>query len=283
MQAVKKNLILIFVLSQAMIINAQTYHPFPESNAIWHEYFQGNSYHYAYQNILRNSDTIINNLTFHRLYRHGYSPDTSCIGALAEDSSRRIFFFDIDSKYVFLLYDFSLDVGDTMFYPDTACGNYCYSFNYEVVTGIDYIFDGVDSRRRFQMSGDYWFEGIGSIQGLLHPITPLLTCYCDWDLVYFSHGDTVEYWPYDIDNIHETDRSDEIKIYPNPSSEYVVFDFSGIDNAPFEIINSLGKIAYKGYISGVKVTLNTRNFFPGIYYLKIHLEEKTIVRKIIFI
>jgi hypothetical protein len=278
----KKILLITTAILMANFLHAQNYHPFPESNAQWSEFFQGNYSSFAYQNVIQTEDTIIGSNVFHKLYRQQVGYNTTCIGAIAEDSNKQIFFYDNVSGYKFLLYDFSLNINDTIFYPDTILGYYSYFSSYLVVSDIDSIFDGNDYRKRYYVGGDIWFEGIGSINGLLNPITPLLTCYCDWDLVCFS-SDSIVYCPYDIDNIidHQIVQSNDIIIYPIPADDYLIIKSVSPGEKQICLINSLGNVVFNGISSSNEFQFDLKDYKSGIYNLIIRTENNIVSKKIV--
>jgi carboxyl-terminal processing protease len=75
----------------------------------------------------------------------------------------------------------------------------------------------------------------------------------------------------------------EVSIYPNPVSSELNIDIKGNnDKYKFEIINSIGQTVFKGNLTE-KTTIQTTNFSPGIYLIKLEngktIEIKTIVKK----
>ena len=123
---------------------AQTYHPFPDSSAIWRiEYCYlptpiSQPYCFRYSNFI-NSDTIINGNTYSKIYSSDVLASDTLnalfVGAVREDINKRVYLFtdsialyninnqnpsglcndDILDKDV-LLYDYGVSVGDTILY-----------------------------------------------------------------------------------------------------------------------------------------------------------------------
>lgn len=66
-----------------------------------------------------------------------------------------------------------------------------------------------------------------------------------------------------------------IKIYPNPSSQFIHLDFNALnyahDNYSFEIIESSGKVVYSGSISSghTQVDLSSLSLAKGVYLIKV--------------
>lgn len=66
-----------------------------------------------------------------------------------------------------ILYDFSLEVGDTAYFDQYS------TFDHAIVTLIDQVLVSGHERRRLTLSnGDQWIQGIGSVQDPLRPIQP---------------------------------------------------------------------------------------------------------------
>lgn len=66
-----------------------------------------------------------------------------------------------------VLYDFSLEVGDTAYFDQYL------TFDHAVVTMIDQVLvSGHECRRLTLSNGDQWIQGIGSVQDPLRPIQP---------------------------------------------------------------------------------------------------------------
>ena len=58
-------------------------------------------------------------------------------------------------------------------------------------------------------------------------------------------------------------------IYPNPVSDELIIEINGsTEKNNFEILNSLGQIIFNGNFIE-KTTVKTRNFPPGVYYVKL--------------
>ncbi|MCK4745997.1 MAG: hypothetical protein KAT15_03140, partial [Bacteroidales bacterium] len=128
---------LLIVLSFVLIVNLvrsqeYSYIPFPDSNCIWSEKYthawnsglQPTFYTYA----LFDEDTIINSIVYNQLYLLYDTviakANATYIGAIREDRSHRIYFLG-DGHFCgigtqpnengeIILYDFSVDVGDTI-------------------------------------------------------------------------------------------------------------------------------------------------------------------------
>lgn len=74
-----------------------------------------------------------------------------------------------------------------------------------------------------------------------------------------------------------------IRIYPNPVTDRLTIEASGVDRSPvtIEITNSLGQLCLQEKASGFPATLNTNNLKTGIYTVSFKYENRNRVRKVI--
>ncbi len=161
---------------------AYTYIPLADSNAVWSEYFQripleALTFSCSERFVVTGEDTLHNGKVYKKLfvfYDKDYTPaNMHFLGGIREDSLKRVYYFGdtihIEKPYFpnlkpeMLLYDFSLNVGDSLFTDN--------SNTYMHVTAVDTIELGGYKRRRlsFLKLQDRleWIEGIGSTTGLL--------------------------------------------------------------------------------------------------------------------
>jgi hypothetical protein len=70
-------------------------------------------------------------------------------------------------------------------------------------------------------------------------------------------------------------------IYPNPVSDKLIIEANGFtETIHFEILNSMGQVVFKGDFVG-KTILQTANFAPGVYMVKLMNGERFMLKKII--
>ncbi len=125
---IKRYSVLLILFLMSYVIMAQDYHPFPMSNAVWREYrmyaSSSNSTFYNYQHELI-GDTLVNGVLYSKVHKTGYFAKVGggeekwnkvYVGAIREDSSKKVFFIPNSSSVEWLLYDFNLSIGDTLPY-----------------------------------------------------------------------------------------------------------------------------------------------------------------------
>ena len=135
-------------------------------------------------NFALDGDTLINGQNYSKVYQLADTlfgdPASIYIGALRENQDRQIL-LQLPGIPEFALYDFNLEVGDSIWYPvgGALCGS-GYSLeireHFQVVTGKQTLsLANGETRNAWKLSGimsDTWVEGIGSITwfGLLNPL-----------------------------------------------------------------------------------------------------------------
>ena len=202
-----------------------------------------------------------------------------------------------DKEY--LLYDFSLNVGDTVY-----CGYDISDTTQFWPTDIDTVtYFGID-RKRLKMNfymGDPpfdiiaemdWIEGIGSTT---HPFysTVCLTDNCETFytlLCYDSSGTQLYQNPsystcYTTNvGIEETENKIDISIYPNPFSQSTTIEI-GLENSEkirLEIYSIKGRKIYDFTSNGNDTKFQIGNqLTQGTYLLKMSTESYDIIRKIV--
>jgi hypothetical protein len=204
-----KKIYLILALSLSLGTSAQTYYPFPDTNSIWHtvgyNMIDWNEYVF---NFALDGDTILDGQNYSKVYQLADTlfgdPASTYIGALRENQDHQIL-LQLPGIPEFVLYDFNLGVGDSIWYPvgGALCGS-GYSLevreHFQVVTGKQtLILANGETRNAWKLSGimsDTWVEGIGSITwfGLLNPlISDIALCGDQYYFGCFKHLNQVVY------------------------------------------------------------------------------------------
>jgi len=248
-----RKLIFITAVLLAMHASAQNrnYHSFPEDNAWWNfERFQGMCFMGGFStesySITFGADTVIGDFTYSSLripyvYFSGSGGCTQSIfpgyaGAIRQDTGlRKVFIVPPGSNGEVLLYDFTLEAGDTVRgylqreidTPDT-------------VISIDSILVGDQFCKRWLINSCYeiyLIEGIGSTFGLVEASPGCRTDMPGYSLDCYSLQGEVQYpdpvtgCPL-LTSVYEPEKASPVfRIYPNPASGPFTVDISG----PFTI------------------------------------------------
>lgn len=182
----KKNLLLFLFLSISAFTFSQSYRPFPTNQAMWKEvWYGGGGFPYPHPTYTMNGDTTISGQNYKKIYFGSY------YGALRE-SSKIIYFYPDTASQEYVLYDFNLTVGDTIFHP--FGGAYCApSPDTILVTGTSSMLTNDGYHRVLSLnSGVNWIEGIGSTDNTFQP--NLCVSYNQVQLERMSHDSIVSYF-----------------------------------------------------------------------------------------
>lgn len=296
-----KKLFFLTVLSVYFLyVNAQEYEyvSFPDSGAIWSEVYYpsiSDGERISYERFaLSGQDTVINTKTYKKLYLFYdtvFRKDNAiCIGGIREDGLKKVYFIGDSALHEFkpfdvvfhageelLLYDFSLNVGDTI-----RQGN----FDWLIVQKIDTMAIGNTYRKIFHFENIWWvkwIEGIGNIKGLLFTSDALPTNGTDGDLICFKQNNTILYFNdyYDQcmpliggNKVIEKDIS-SINTYPNPvTNGFIHFELGEIQPENIEIYDCLGHIVDCIHCARESSIIHsTEKYPPGIYFYLVTNQE----------
>ncbi len=280
-----KKILFVILVFHFTCSYSQPYFQFPTSNTTWYETYHdqyGISSNRSY--FLLNSDTLINGKNYNNLFTpNSYWPyDTVSIGCIREDSLKQVFYYNYSTHNEYLLYDFSKNIGDTIFYG--TFGDY--TFQELIITDIDTVLVGNEYRRRFYTNyssttfgHEVWIEGIGSYRDLLSPVNPWPTCFCSWELNCIEEKDTLYCLPelFNSENNLSVSRS-EIKISPNPFSATTELSFDKLyKTIVVEVYNVQGKlIKHSEFANCERCQFSRIGLKNGLYFLKVILDKNFI-------
>lgn len=191
-----------------------------------------------------------------------------------------------DKEY--LLYDFSLNLGDTV-----TCGIYLdmpiYEYPYMDTTKFWVVdVDTVNQERVLSMeyfvSQDgpvrpmTWTTGIGSDK---HPFYPMSTtfdyCECDENTLCLSYpNDSVCNCDYTYISIPEIENND-FEVYPNPTDGKFTVQ-SASNKGQVSIYNTLGGLVFETQINS-RAAIDLSDKQAGIYYLIFRADDGNLIRE----
>ncbi len=260
-----KKLLLFISILVVQFANAQTniYHPFPDSSAHWNInrlVFCLTTGGVANENytIEIAGDTLINSTVYHKLNTPfvEYLPTGNCPsftlpgykGAIRQDTSlKKVFFIPPTNNVEQLLYDFNLQIGDTV-------KGFTESFNFTIdtVISIDSVIVGSTYRKRWFINNCYniyLIEGVGSTYGLLALSPGCITDADDYSIICFQQNGQSQY-PITGNNCEtitslnpiENDFTG-IKVSPNPATDkLILLNFTPSNHRNnISIFDALGK------------------------------------------
>ena len=280
----KMLVIVLFVMLNLVqhLCKAQSYIPFPDSNAVWinADYTLVNQpfYHYVLvgtRNYCTNGeDTLLNATTYTKI--------NHCEGAYKaalRDDNGKVYIVPKDSVNEFLLYDFTLEVGDTL-----GTFFYEYSGGWQELSQNDIIINEVDSininnvyHKRITVDNTYWIEGIGCTMGLFSEPYTNVSGYLG-ELMCMSQNDTTLYpqvayssclLPIGI----EESMNNTITLYPNPAATQLTI--TGYTPAYLKLSNTLGQTVAEATNTN---TLWLGTLPQGLYVLQLFDAKGGLVR-----
>lgn len=290
----KKLLLFIFIFL-SFFSKAQTsiYHSFPDSNAVWNIHFH--STHVVmttvtdeYYSITLSNDTIIHSHSYHKLIiPHIQTTNVGLCqqfffpyaGAIRQDTiNKLVYFFPPSDTTEILLYDFNLQVGDSIrgffenLYPDK-------------VLSIDSVLIENTYRKRWNFYGplNQIIEGIGSTYGLcqIPEPTSFTNCYSGLTLTCF-YQNNVTVFP-DTSTTCQIINSIPIQaselytssVQPNPFHLFATFILpTEIKSAEFNLYNTLGILIMRKVNLNRTFQIDRTRLSNGIYFYQLISNER---------
>lgn len=294
-----KNIVLVlFLLSPALTGKAQMnfYHPFPDSNAVWgmvsgctdvscgdwkyiQDYYVG--------------DTLIGSFSYKKIHEELLLmtagnccsvPETAGPGYLREDTAgRKVYWRTASMSSDSLLYDFTLNPGDTLkgYFNNYGMGPW-------VVQSVDSILVGSTFRKRINFDtteNSFYFsiiEGIGSTTGL----TALywghfergisLQCFSVNGIIQYTsltNPDTIACGTLPESLNENTLNKHSVFVYPNPAQNIITVEAQP-ELYPVHIVvcSTQGALVMEKQVQQDDCTIDISTFPSGIYFL----QENTI-------
>jgi hypothetical protein len=250
-------------------------------------------------NYYTKNDTLIDSVKYVEIFRKGQGSFTwnaggnnmGCVGNFVNiDAVPKFFLRSLDKQmYVRypgdsleqLLYDFNLNVGDTL--PLT----YNNFFKDIYVTAIDSIYTAFGYRKRFTLGGSTWathlIEGIGHSRGLVEPLkvsptcTYILNCYSINDTSYYpTVGATCNV----AIGIATLTTDNAVTFFPNPLISSTLFTFSSAQSAVLlKLFNSLGEcVKTVESTHAGSLLLNRNELVAGFYFYELSTQQQIFAK-----
>jgi hypothetical protein len=222
------------------------------------------------------SDTLIANDTFKKVIK---CPEQVYHGAYRSEN-RKVYFVPKDSTNQYLLYDFSVEVGDTI--PQV----YFEYFNGDGMFLTDYVIDYIDTiimnGNPHKRINNNWVEGIGNLQGfLLEPYFNIsqyrveLTCMSIDNAMYYPMQNAD---PCPLDLAVSDAILPKIAISPNPTSEKLIIE--GINEfTEINVINTQGKTVAFRRLSTHELAVT--DLVAGIYFVQVTQNKQSAMVKFV--
>jgi len=241
-----------------------------------------------------NGDTILNNITYQKLYRRGIGsefmmvPDEDpCniswpfveISAFIRQEFEKIYVLDIFSSTEELYYDFSMEVGDTIQGPMASW------IHQETIKAVDSIEIAGEYLKRLYYDtieeNNFFLEGIGNPNGFLEApqldvseFGSILFCYRQNDSVVYTFDGWEEECDFTISVKEYRTDNFEFTIFPNPSSEKITISVPGQNKHNWvRIYNTSGQLLIEKPMITNTMQLDLSELANGMYLLEAETED----------
>lgn len=231
--------VMLSAFSDQQLCKAQTnvYHQFPDSNAVWNIHYSisciGTGSAEDFYSIKMTGDTLLQNQLYHKLFIpyvestiygdcFGSGFSASYQGAVREDTTeRKVYFVQPGQADEELLYDFTMQVNDTLQGYIASSDIY----NPDIVQEIDSVLVGNSYRKRWVINpcyGIYLIEGVGCTYGLITGTIPCVLDLWDYQITCFSQNAEVLY-PENvtacelITGVEYHEPENQFTLFPNPA------------------------------------------------------------------
>lgn len=206
-----------------------------------------------------------------------FNPLNGYMGAFRDDTVlKKIYFIFTTDSVEKMIYDFGLNVGDTLvpgigvFGPDA------------IITSIDSLLIGNSFRKRLNINGgmSYMVEGIGGSWGF---IDPLFTFEAGSSLLCFSENhqalfpDTCADCSIITSVQSEVMTIEALHIYPNPFKQYTFLEFTNpeMKNLSLRIFDSYGRIMKSMSVVNMgRIRIERENLSGGIYFIQLYSDSE---------
>ena len=238
-----------------------------------------------YDYILNVNDTLYNSINSNGYVTYVYYREDTL--------TKKVYHRPSENSPEKLLYDFSLQEGDSINYPyfgqprwfkiDSVINNEIFG----VTRKIWYL------RSPNNTSYPVWIEGIGSLSIIFHPIEEpsldwmffgLITCcYHDDNLIYQSYYGATYGCSFELLDIADLTNNLKVRIYPNPITNKSIIDISNLNNrtATVSIYNIIGNNIINFQTTQNTIQLNNFIIKQGIYFVNIQINNYSLTKKII--
>lgn len=289
----KKYILIYLILLSSQIMLSQSYVPFQFGNTRWmyneEKMFSTKSYCYFSMDTVGyyHNGNKYSKIEF--VQAPAYSPSNTVYYVFDDTTQRKVFMLDTSTNQENLLYDFSANVGDTIF---SVYNGSTYGLDTVIIDSIKTI----NSRKYFYSHRIniawseicVWIEGIGSNYDLFLPsikIPGILEVYLR--LICHQHNNNINYGTVNECNNFLTSTptfqkdDNTLQVQYNPINRYVTV--SNIQNIQyhFSFFDISGKLLIKSTSNSMSKQISLHNLSSGIYFYKVTTHSNQLSGKII--
>lgn len=206
------------------------------------------------------------------------------IGAIRDDTiQKQVFYVPTGDSVEKLIYDFTLETGDTLF-------SYLNWNEPLIVDFIDSVVISAEYHKRivFQYYEAEIIEGIGSRTGLLEELIAfeggsyLCALYIDTSFIFHEYPCNLSATDTCLTlNIESQFNDSEFSIFPNPAKDQFQIKISSeilLQHPRLEIISITGRIYESVTLTNEITQIVSNDLISGIYIIKIYTDKKLILR-----
>ncbi|MCF8365738.1 MAG: T9SS type A sorting domain-containing protein [Bacteroidales bacterium] len=278
----KKHTLIIIGCFWTIMASGQNYYPLIEEGKTWSIMSVTVPYPYPWDTTFSIShyhvsgDTILNSVTYKKLYHSTENnPESWNFSAyMREDADKKVYKRGNSNTEEILLYDFSLDVGDSILSGNCE-DTYLYvdSITSMMVNGSIRLKHWI-SYKQYPDYHESWIEGVGSSRHIIFSGAPCFVGGHYWFLCMSADGEVVYMNPnYNYCYITgETEEKNSVfRVYPNPSGTgNMVLEFKNQEhykNMDLKVFDVFGKQIHTEsiYPQQGAMRLDTSQWPAGIY------------------
>lgn len=235
-------------------------------------------------------DSIIDGELWSRMFVQGaIAPlPTALFQGLVRQTADVVLFRD-DQAVVDTLYNFGLQVGDSMRYVSSFYDTYL-----PVVAMDSIVLQGAYHKVfRFgqhplsleELLSDTWIEGIGSIHGPLAPRMPSslgfnfgmpdstrTTCFLKNDLLIWNHPSYAACAVNVLLGVSSLNAGPLLRINPNPGSSFQLTGLNG-RTAQLRVLDMQGRTVRDSFMNSERRTVDAEDLPPGTYIVEVHFAD----------
>ncbi|WP_052595021.1 T9SS type A sorting domain-containing protein [Aureispira sp. CCB-QB1] len=273
--------VFIFLIAGTTVAVCQLYAPLVKENAYW-DASEGNSQNlYIYDGGYRyffDGDTLIGNHLYNKLFYHPlivvYNPspsfylDTSITifkTYIREDTNaRKTYILEPWETSEVLMFDFSLNIGDTLNSTYTTDGS---PIVVDTITN-EVLLNGVIRKKWMFDNGHFYIEGIGSSQGFFSPLFTFfgfwleMNCVNDNNVLIYGNG-CFRILEVEEVNVFET----SLRAYPNPVKDRLIVEQEEMDLVECKLFDLYGRMLLQKKIFSKVEEIDLSDFPQGMYIL----------------
>lgn len=223
-------------------------------------------------------DTLVGDQSYHKVYHSSDSLNREWNfygNLLRQDSTGKVYRKQRDVPE-FLLYDFGLQVNDTI-----QLNEYC---TLRVLEVDSIVLNNGEQRKRLKLTKaddprwgeQYWIDGIGSEFGMLSHFGYCYTDYADGLLCFYQNGELL--YPENppscfITGVEKLEELTSVNVFPNPFSGYLIIEDEEKRMERYLIYNNLGQYVQGGLINNSFSRIELEGLPKGFFYLVLRDRE----------